>query len=281
MRRLTPLLLLSVLLTGCGNQMYRQASYSPLDTPRAAPPAESVPVSNALTPIDGQPVASAAYGARVAMPGEAHAEAVAANFTKYPPKEPILPPANLSDNARYEKAPASVDLLKNPLPGDPRIVRSGSILFANRCVQCHNPSGYGYGAVGSYLVPHPPDLAAPLVQNISDGAMFWHITMGQGKMPGFRTWTTPTERWALTHFVRSLKGNMDTTDAHNPDAWTQTRSAPYPVYGVTGYQDGKSAYPFKVLSPQARDPDSLGDVQNQGFGQPPQEDSRKDDGRRH
>lgn len=280
MRRLAPLLFLSVLLTGCGNQMYRQASYSPLDTPRAAPPAESVPVSNALTPIDGQPVASAAYGARIALPGEVRAEVVATNFTKFPPKEPVLPPPNLSDNARYEKAPAAVDLLKSPLPNDPRIVRSGSILFANRCVQCHNPSGHGYGVVGSYLVPHPPDLAAPLVQNISDGAIFWHITMGQGKMPGFRTWTTPTEHWALTHYVRSLKGSTNTADAHNPDAWTQTRTAPYPVYGVTGYEDGKSAYPYKVLNPQARDPDSLGDVQHQGFGQPPQEESRKDAGRR-
>ena len=279
MIRVVPLLLLTILLTGCGNQMYRQASYSPLQTPRAAPPVESVPVSNDLTPIDGQPVASAAYGARVAMPGETQTEAVAANFTKYPPKEPILPPANLSDNARYEKAPAAVDLIKSPLPNDPRIVRSGSILFANRCVQCHNPSGFGYGAVGAYLVPHPPDLGSPLVQNITDGAIFWHITMGQGKMPGFRTWTTPTERWAMSQYVRSLKGSTDTVDAHNPDAWKQTRTAPYPVYGVTGYQDGKSAYPFKVLNPQARDPDSQADVQNQGFGQPPQEESRKDIGR--
>jgi hypothetical protein len=130
-------------------------------------------------------------------------------------------------------------------------------------------------------VPHPPDLASSLVQNMSDGAIFWHFTMGQGQMPGFRTWTTPTERWALTHYVRSLKGNTNTADAHNPDAWKQTRTAPYPVYGVTGYQDGKSAYPFKVLNPQARDPDSLGDVQNQGFGQPPLEESRKDNGRKY
>jgi len=258
-----------LLLTGCGNQMYRQASYTPLDTPRAAPPTESVPVSDALTPTDGRPVASAAFGARVQLPGETEAMPVTANFTKFPPKEPTLPPPNLSDNARYEKAPVSVNTLQNPLPNDPRVVRSGQILFDNRCVQCHNPGGYGYGAVGQYLVPHPPDLAAPLVQNISDGAMFWHITMGQGKMPGFRHWTTPAERWALTTYVRSLKGSTDVADATNPAAWTVTRAAPYPVYGLTGYQDGKSAYPFKVLNPQARDPDSQGDVQNQGFGQPP------------
>ena len=261
--------LICLLLTGCGNQMYRQASYTPLDTPRATPPAESVTISDALTPTDGKPVASNAFGARVQLPGESEPVLVAASFTKFPPKEPVLPPPNLSDNARYEKAPASVDLLKNPLPNDPRVVRSGEILFFNRCVQCHNPGGYGYGAVGQYLVPHPPDLAASLVQNITDGAIFWHITMGQGKMPGFRHWTTPTERWALTAYVRSLKGKGNSADANNPSAWTASRTAPYPTYGVTGYQDGKSAYPFKVLSPQARDPDSLPDVQNKGFGQKP------------
>ena len=261
---------LSVLiLAGCGNQMYRQPNYTPLDAPRAAPPSDSVGASLALTPTDGKAVASNAYGARVQLPGEDDAKPVAPYFTTFPPKEPVLPPPNLSDNARYEPAPASVDLLKNPLPEGSRLVRSGQILFDNRCVQCHNPGGYGYGTVGQYLVPHPPDLASNLVQHISDGAIFWHITMGQGKMPGFRHWTTPGERWAMVAYVRSLKTSKDTADATNPAAWTVTRSAPYPVYGVTGYQDGRSEYPFKVLRPPTSDPDSREDVHNQGFGQPP------------
>jgi len=263
---------LALLLSGCGNQMYRQPDYTPLDAPRAAPPADSVSASTALTPTDGKAVASYAYGARVTSPGDTDpkdARPVGPYFTTYPPKEPVLPPPNLSDNARYEPAPASVNLLKNPLPQGSRLVRSGQILFDNRCVQCHNPGGYGYGTVGQYLVPHPPDLASNLVQHISDGAMFWHITMGQGKMPGFRHWTTPAERWALTAYVRSLKTSKDTADAANPAAWTVTRDAPYPVYGVTGYQDGRSAYPFKVLRPPTSDPDSRETVHNQGFGQPP------------
>ena len=262
---------LALLLSGCGNQMYRQPSYTPIDAPRAAPPQDSVTASLALTPTDGKAVASNAYGARVSLPGESPEDAkpVAPYFTTFPPKEPVLPPPNLSDNARYEPAPASVNLLKNPLPQGSRLVRSGQILFYNRCVQCHNPGGYGYGTVGQYLVPHPPDLASSLVQHISDGAIFWHITMGQGKMPGFRHWTTPSERWALEAYVRSLKGSKDTADATNPAAWTVSRDAPYPAYGVTGYQDGRSAYPFKVLRPPTSDPDSREDVHNQGFGQPP------------
>ena len=268
-------LVCALALTGCGNQMYRQPNYTPLDAPRAAPPQESVSASDALLPTDARPVASEAYGAQVKLPGEKEAQYVGGvRLTQFPSKEPTLPPPNLSDNARYEAAPASVDALASPLPKDPRVVRSGQILFYNRCVQCHNPGGYGYGTVGQYLVPHPPDLAAPLVQNITDGAMFWHITMGQGKMPGFRHWATPNERWALVEYVRSLKGSNDRKDEDNPAAWTVTRDAPYPTYGVSGYQDGRSAYPFKVLNPPTGDKDSRDVVHNQGFGQPPPAQTR-------
>lgn len=266
--------LAALLLSGCGNQMYRQPNYTPIDAPRAAPPQDSVMADIALTPTDGKAVASNAFGARVQLPGEDKAKLVAPYFTTFPPKEPVLPPPNLSDNARYELAPASVNLLKNPLPQGARLVRSGQILFYNRCVQCHNPGGYGYGTVGQYLVPHPPDLASALVQRASDGAIFWTLTMGQGKMPGFRHWTTPSERWALMAYVRSLKDSTDTADADNAGAWTVTRDAPYPAYGVTGYQDGRSVYPFKVLRPPTSDPDSRESVHNQGFGQPPPPQSR-------
>jgi len=267
--------ILALLLTGCGNQMYRQPSYTPLDAPRAAPPQESVPANDALLPTDGRPVASAAYGAQVKMAGETEPKyAGGVRLNQFPSKEPTLPPPNLSDDARYEPAPASVDALQSPLPSDPRVVRAGQVLFYNRCVQCHNPGGYGYGTVGQYLVPHPPDLAAPLVQHITDGAMFWHITMGQGKMPGFRHWLTPGERWALTAYVRSLKGSKDVGDRDNAGAWTVTRDAPYPAYGVTGFQDGRSVYPFKVLNPPTGDPDSRETVHSQGFGQDPRPESR-------
>lgn len=246
---------LLALLTGCGNQMMRQPSFSPLDTPRGAPPPQSVPV--ARVPLDGQAVQSAAFGAADV--------ASVVNIGGYSAREPDLPPPNLSDNARYEPAPKTVDALQSPLPSDPRVVRAGRVLFLNRCVQCHNPGGYGYGTVGQYLVPHPPDLASPLVQKISNGAMFWHITMGQGKMPGFRHWTTPGERWCLALYVRSLKGIAIDPTRSGPDAWTEAKTVSqsnYPAYGAYGFEDGRSAYPFKMLK------GGMG-VDSTGFGQPP------------
>lgn len=254
--------LFTILASGCGNQMMRQPAFTPLDTPRGAPPQESVPVSVSSEPFDAQAIASPAYG-------DSDAEPVLKKLNAFPSVEPDLPPPDLSDRARFLPAPASVNALKNPLPNDPRIVKAGHILFLNRCIQCHNPGGYGYGTVGQYLVPHPPDLASPLVQHITDGAIFWHITMGQGKMPGFRHWTTPQERWSLVSFVRSLKGKEYDPNLDGPDAWTAASGAPYPVYGVVGFEQGKSVYPFKVINPEGGEPSSRPRVQNRGFGQPP------------
>lgn len=253
--RLATAALLAALAAGCGNQMFRQPSFSPLDTPRGAPPRDAVRVRTDLTPTDGRPVASNAWGDRDLA--EATGQTVLG-----PAREPDLPPPNLSDLARYQAAPAAVDALKSPLPNDPRVVHAGNVLFLNRCVQCHNPTGHGFGTVGQYLMPHPPDLAGPLVQKISDGSMYWHITMGQGKMPGFRHWTTPTQRWALAAFVRSL-GKPAAT--HLAD----TRQAPYPVYGLTGFEDGKSAYPFKTIGAFSGDPQNSPDRVNLGQGQDP------------
>ena len=259
-------ILLALATTGCGNQMFRQPNYTPLDTPRAAPPADAVPASMASAPTDAYPVASPAYGDRET----AQVLAGQKSATLFPSKERDLPPPNLSDNARYEPGPAVVNTLKNPLPNDPRVVHAGNILFLNRCVQCHNAEGYGYGTVGQYLVPHPPDLASALVQHITDGQLFWHITQGQGKMPGFRHWTTPPERWSLVTYVRSLKNAPKPTDPaayQESTALLNTPNAPYPVYGLKGYERGRSVYSFKVLHPSGG-ADST--VINKGFGQEPE-----------
>ena len=266
----------ALLLTGCGNQMYRQPSlYTAGHAPRCPAPGLGHGERWRILPTDARPVASTAYGAQVKLPGEKDPQYTGGvRLTQFPSKEPTLPPPNLSDNARYEPAPASVDALANPLPNDPRVVRSGQILFYNRCVQCHNPGGYGYGTVGQYLVPHPPDLAAPLVQHITDGAMFWHITMGQGKMPGFRHWLTPNERWATDGVCPQPERQQRCRRPGQRRGVDGDARRALPDLRRDGFQDGRSAYPFKVLNPPTGDPDSRETVHSQGFGQPPPPQSR-------
>jgi mono/diheme cytochrome c family protein len=234
-QRLAVLIAAALQLTGCGNQMFRQASYAPLDTPRALPPAQSIPVPLSKAPEDASIVVTPAFG-------NSGADDIG------PVPEPDLPPPNLSDNARNEKAPAAVNAIRPPFSLDSaQLIHSGNTLFLNRCVQCHDAGGYGYGVVGSYLVPHPPDLSSDLVQRNSDGAIFWHISMGQGKMPGFKTWTSPVERWALTAYVRSLKNARPSGTKLLTAHITDTSGSPYPVYGERGFEQGKNTAPFKVF----------------------------------
>jgi hypothetical protein len=228
------------LLTGCGNQMFRQPSYQPLDTPRAMAPAQSIPVELSKAPDDAGAIVSPAYG-------DQQLAAETAAPSSYPASENDLPPADVNDNAENVAPPRAVNSLRPPfMLSNAQVINGGSTLFLNRCVQCHNAGGYGYGVVGSYLVPHPPDLASQLVQKKPDGAIFWIVTMGQGKMPGFKTWTTPDERWALTAYVRSLK-DARKGSSESAGHVSDTTAAPYPVYGEPGFESGKNTAAFKEL----------------------------------
>ncbi|BDI34083.1 hypothetical protein CCAX7_61340 [Capsulimonas corticalis] len=228
---LTPLL---ILLAGCGNQMMRQPAFKPLDTPRAASPAAAIPFSPGPPSWDAAP-RTAAFGDNAGQTDPAGSAM----------KEPVLPGPNLSDMARQMAAPRSVDNIRNPLVTSSTVIHSGRTIFMNRCVQCHNASGHGMGPIGGYLAPPPPDLAASITQKRSDGAIFWQITMGQGKMPGFRHWTTPAQRWSLVAYVRSLKnGGAPPADARRTD---------YPVYGSIGFETGDPSKPFKELPAAGND----------------------------
>lgn len=226
--------LIALTAAGCGNQMMRQPSFQPLDIPRAAPAQTAVPAAVDITPTDGLPAPPRAFGEPKIASQEAVDEYAQAGWT-----EPPLPPANLSDQARYEATPKAVDSLKPPDQFTRMTAQAGHDLFLARCVQCHNASGYGYGPVGEYLLPHPPDLGSKLVQKRSDGAIFWHISMGQGKMPAFAPWTTVPQRWSLTAYVRSLKSATPGSE------FSDTLSAPYPVYGERGFEVGDKTYAWQ------------------------------------
>jgi mono/diheme cytochrome c family protein len=209
-----------ILVCGCGNQMMRQPSFRALDLPRAEPPAGSVPYQAVSEQWDSSPIHSAAFGNNALDNGALNGSLSDAK----------LPPPDLSDNSVNDAVPASVDRLQNPLVKSTYVIQVGHTVFLNRCVQCHSPTGYGYGPVGGYLSPEPPNLADPRVQRRTEGALYWQITAGSGKMPGVGRWTTSEQRWALVDYVKSIKSAQ----------WTHTGTADasYPVYGVRGFEDG-------------------------------------------
>jgi len=98
------------------------------------------------------------------------------------------------------RAPDGMAAKPNPLADNPQAMPGGRKLFLRNCAECHNKDGTG--------VPkkHAADLQLPIVQQQSDGALFWKITNGNtGRgMPAFSK-LPERERWQLVLFLRTLK----------------------------------------------------------------------------
>lgn len=111
----------------------------------------------------------------------------------------------LAQNARYQpdsdwQAPATAASRDNPLASKPELAAGGKKLFSRNCVECHGPEGTGMES------KHSADLQLPIVQQQSDGTLFWKITNGNAKrgMPSFRK-IPELQRWQIVLYIRTLK----------------------------------------------------------------------------
>lgn len=97
-------------------------------------------------------------------------------------------------------APATAVARANPLADKPETAAGGKKLFLRNCAECHGPNGAGMEK------KHSADLQLPLVQQQSDGALFWKITNGNAPkgMPSFSR-LPELQRWQLVLFLRTLK----------------------------------------------------------------------------
>ncbi len=120
----------------------------------------------------------------------------------------LLPPADsvptkgLAHVPTFAEAPA----LANPLKPTERNLSNGKELFRIHCTPCHGVSGKGDGPVGKKFRPTPADLrrSSP-VGHFPDGQIFVIISRGLGRMPAFRADITPTDRWEIISYLRTLK----------------------------------------------------------------------------
>lgn len=89
----------------------------------------------------------------------------------------------------------------NPLAGRPKLVAGGRKLFVRHCAECHGEDGRG--------LKNAADLQLPVVQDQTDGALFWKITNGN-RSRGMPMWSQLPElqRWQLILFLRTLRANQ-------------------------------------------------------------------------
>lgn len=101
-------------------------------------------------------------------------------------------------------APASADSLVNPFNDNPGALKEGKKLYEKFCWQCHGMDGKGEGPGAKNLNPKPADHTSALVQDQTDGAIFWKISKGRGAMQPYERTLNKTQRWQLVEYIRSL-----------------------------------------------------------------------------
>ncbi|HXH18547.1 MAG TPA: cytochrome c [Chitinophagales bacterium] len=109
-----------------------------------------------------------------------------------------------SDGERW-RAPEDARKLINPLQPSGEIISDGKYLFRQNCKACHGPFGKGDGPVAHTLKAQCADLTSAPVQQQTDGELYYKLSIGRLEMPGFKDLLKPDERWALIHYIRTLK----------------------------------------------------------------------------
>ena len=101
-------------------------------------------------------------------------------------------------------APASAKNIKNPYSGKSSISKGKSI-YKTRCTVCHGEKGKGDGPAGKALKPPAADHSSPLVQDQTDGELFWKISEGRGPMVSWKLILSEEDRWNVVNYLRTLK----------------------------------------------------------------------------
>lgn len=124
-----------------------------------------------------------------------------------PQIKPLPPPENTLAVGRerilLDRLEAE-EKLTNPLPASAEIVEQGRQLFEIYCVVCHGMDGRTGGPVGQHF-RRVPDLTAPRIQNQADGLLYSIIREGGYAMPAYAESLGRTERWAVVHYLRTLR----------------------------------------------------------------------------
>jgi len=101
-------------------------------------------------------------------------------------------------------APGAEAQKKNPVAINDSSLAVGQKIYLQRCVGCHGRTGKGDGADAADLGIHPAKLSDAAVQQQTDGELFWKVTVGKKPMPNYRSRLSPTDRWNVINYLRTL-----------------------------------------------------------------------------
>ncbi len=95
-------------------------------------------------------------------------------------------------------APEKAKHRENPLNSKPEAAAGGEKIFQRMCVQCHGDATHAQAH-------NAPPLGLEVVQQETDGTLFWRISNGNSRkgMPSFNS-VPEAQRWQLVLYIRSL-----------------------------------------------------------------------------
>ena len=114
---------------------------------------------------------------------------------------------NAQSQAKKFPSPPSADTIKNPIKGNQASIISGKKIYTQYCVTCHGEKGKGDGIAAPGLPRPPADHTSAFVQNQTDGALYYLISEGYNPMPTYKKTLTPTQRWQVVNYIRTLAKN--------------------------------------------------------------------------
>jgi mono/diheme cytochrome c family protein len=114
------------------------------------------------------------------------------------------PAEEQSEGKQKWTAPAGEAQKKNPIPADESSLGAGHKIYLKRCASCHGTTGNGDGPDAVDLGIHPAKFSDPALREEADGALFWKITTGKKPMPDYGRKLSPTDRWNVINYLRTL-----------------------------------------------------------------------------
>jgi len=123
--------------------------------------------------------------------------------------------AQQKDNSQSEAAPAPIPAAdvekKNPVKPTPEGLADARKLYKYHCAMCHGENGDGQGDLAESMHLQLSNWHNPeSISKYTDGALFYIITNGRGKMVGGEGDRTKEEvRWNLVNLVRSFGKKTD------------------------------------------------------------------------
>jgi mono/diheme cytochrome c family protein len=101
--------------------------------------------------------------------------------------------------------PEEAKRVQNPLKPSQSDLPGARKLYLDKCAECHGDSGKGDGSQATMYDPPPSNFTdAARMNSISDGELFYKISLGHRPMPAFKKRFTEEQRWQLVLFLRWL-----------------------------------------------------------------------------